>query len=687
MTIVQSFTKFRILKYLVLSLFCSVFAIGLYSQVPELLHTFKAEQNTLFVKWIPSDVESFKALVRNETRVEWVEVDHNSALTDLNFSAAERVSIAPLKNKLDSLYLADTSLYILAESYLNELSNDNDLEAMNYANALVQNFLDKRVAAGIGNVLEFKKINLRKSLAFRITNAGLKESLVFKINPKEYEIEKIPSEIYMDERKVNFTWDVLKLNEAYCAYNVYRRSEDEKRFIQKNHLPIVPFESEVDLTPNIRRFIDGDVEKGKTYEYQIKGIDYFGDETGTTEIVKITIPLYVDAFSIIDTIRVVENTRVIEVSIEPTDKTVEPTFDQLLLLRSDSVSYGFEEIVSVKLKSSVRKHQFVLPDYETGDAYYYKTVLVSKEADSIKSNPFYFFTLDQHPPDVISNLEGKVDSTGIVRLKWLAPADKDLQGYRVFRANAINEEFQELTRVLKLETAYQDTMSLGTLTNDVYYYVICVDKNFNNSPNSDTILLIKPDTIPPVASVFKMYKSSDQGVYLRWYNSTSEDLKKQKLIRFSYHSNETKIDTLFKWTDTTSTFIDSKVIPGKDYTYELLSFDQSDNRSKSQHVQVHYETGYRQAITDFNGSADRELKAIRLNWSYPDSSEVFSYQIYKAKADGEFYSFQTIRNKPGVTLDLIDNQLKINNKYRYKIKAILNSGISTILSKEIEVDY
>ncbi|TNE55380.1 MAG: hypothetical protein EP338_03700 [Bacteroidetes bacterium] len=655
-----------------------------------LIHSFKLEKNKLFFKWVPTDASTFREMLTQETEVAWIQVDRKKDNDLIDFSKATIEKREALANRIDELYREDTSLIIFAENILNQKTKQDsagEVGDIPFVNALVQNFLDSKIAGLTGNVLIIPKINAKKDLAIRVRNKGFDKDYIFWVNPRSYSLNEIPAEIFLDERKVNLTWNVKDLNEDFFAYNIYRKGPGEKSFVKMNERPKVPFEAKDDLTPEIRRFLDAKVEKGNAYEYMLRGIDYFGDETGESKTKKIYIPLYVDAEALIDTIRAEGLERFVEVKISPTDQTMKPSFDRLLLMRSDSLLFGYETIETVRLLPSAESYQFKLGGIETGEAYYYKTVLLSKDNDSVESIPYYFFTLDQRAPEIATNLMGKVDSTGIVKLAWTAPPDKDVSGYRVFRANALNEEFQEITKVLKKGSSYQDTLSLNTLTNEVYYYVVAVDHNFNNSPNSDTVLLMKPDTIPPVASVFKKYKSKNEGVYMKWYNSTSQDLLQQYLIRYVDRQGSRISDTIYRWSDTTSQIVDKQVNPGYRYEYEILSLDKSKNQSKSTRLQVFFETGYRQAIESLEARANRENKSIELRWSYSDSANVYSYQIFKAREDGSFYSFKTIINKPGLELFVEDRQLKINNRYRYKIKAVLKSGIPTALSEEVVVVY
>jgi fibronectin type 3 domain-containing protein len=244
----------------------------------------------------------------------------------------------------------------------------------------------------------------------------------------------------------------------------------------------------------------------------------------------------------------------------------------------------------------------------------------------------------------------------------------------------LKEEFVEATKVFCTDSVFYDTLSLNNLTSEIYYRIVAVDLNYNNSKKCEPVKLMKPDTITPVSAVFTDYLSDKKGVHLTWNNSSSKDVAQSFLIR----KKDLLIDTLLHWSDTTSHFIDSTGINGEKYSYFILTIDQSQNKTASAELNVYFETGTRVGVTDLNYKVNRELKQIELSWKLPQQ-EIYSVQIYRAKNDNGFILYKTLRDPKAMTF--IDKDLSMNNTYRYKIKVVYKSGASSILSEIIEVIY
>src|SRR5690606_38657836 len=120
-----------------------------------------------------------------------------------------------------------------------------------------------------------------------------------------------------------------------------------------------------------------------------------------------------------------------------------------------------------------------------------------------------------------TGLTGKIDTNGIVTLRWAMGREPDLMGYRVFMANAPDHEFTNLSPAPFADTTWTDTITLKTLTKRICYKVVAVDRNFNHSAMSAMLTLTKPDIIPPVAPVFSGYSVTDGTVMLKFVPSSS----------------------------------------------------------------------------------------------------------------------------------------------------------------------
>src|ERR1044072_8520457 len=143
---------------------------------------------------------------------------------------------------------------------------------------------------------------------------------------------------------------------------------------------------------------------------------------------------------------------------------------------------------------------------------------ISVENDTAFSFPFLLQLQDNDPPPPPLHVSGAIDTNGVVQLKWEASVSSDLKGYRVFRCNTLEEEFVEITDSVIHTTAFTDTISLQTLTRDIFYSVRSVDRVWNNSAFSTPAHLKRPDKIAPVVPLVKAIYHTDSTVVLRWIN-------------------------------------------------------------------------------------------------------------------------------------------------------------------------
>lgn len=486
--------------------------------------------------------------------------------------------------------------------------------------------------------------------------------------PLEFEVKARPKQVYLK-------WEALSQQVLYSAYWI-ERSEDSIHFKPLNQLPYYFLRSQYEATKTHCDFVDTAVEAGKTYYYKVGAVNHFADITGSSTVIKVYVPNAVNGEVRIDSTHAQSFDRILTGRFVPYDQNT--AVKELVLFRSDSLQSGYTPLS--KIPYSDRFRFTTVSPIESGDRYYYKVAAVGSDNDTVFSFPYYFFTLDQIPPTTPTGLKGLVDSMGVALLEWNLNTEDDIRGYRVYRSNSLSEEFVEVTHFFSTDGKFTDTLLLNTLTNVVYYKVAAVDLNYNNSKLCDAIKLLKPDTIAPVPAIIFDYFQDTTGVLIKWRNSTSDDVFQHILLR---HQNE-KTDSVFSWNNSIEQLKDSAVTPGQDYIYQILICDLSGNITFSEEVLVRYETGFRNGATNFNGTLNRDKKQIQLTWSLP-TEEIYAIQIYRAKNDGSFILYKTIRDN--TAQEYIDTNLAPNNVYRYKIRIVYQSGASSKLSSELELNY
>lgn len=646
------------------------------SSFPIISHVTK---DSVYIKWVPKNIQQFYAILENGVSVS---ISNNPN----DFSASTKVVLPSVTKLWEKWDLTQEKLDRIHEIQFGVISAISlEKKAQDYAFTM----------ASIEASLSFE-MNTYSNLLIRIPRPkensfsvmveikeGDKATQTFQNTVTPFvELPKLSGKV--DQKKTaTITWNADSVNTQYLGYQIERKI-DKGKFEPLLDVPYVDFKTNAEKADRLASFRDEKLEAGKTYTYKIYGINYFGLKGKYSNEVSIYLPILTNAYVIIDTVKAKGFDREILVSIEKELDSIPLNVSRLVLMRSDSLTKGYTKVEELKVEKG--KTSFIFKTNASllsGDRSYFKVFAFSQDNDTAYSTPYYYFTLDQEPPQKITNIKGFIDSNGVVNLNWLKPKDNDLLGYRVFRANDKSEEFVERTSQLDLKTTFSDTMNLNTLTNEVYYFIVAVDQNYNNGPNSDTILVIKPDTIPPSEPFIITIKKSNNKVALEWQNSTSKDVQQSFLLR----TTDNKVDTLLRWKkDEAATYLDSTFLFSKEINYSISAIDQSENRTTSKIKSITIESGFRPALTNVKAIANRTAKQIEISWTKPEI-EVFQYFIYRKKGNGTYHLIKTVANADILNCVYIDKTVSISNDYEYLITYQAIDGFRSLKHPSVTIRY
>lgn len=466
-------------------------------------------------------------------------------------------------------------------------------------------------------------------------------------------------------RSMRLTFDVTVTRDQYSGY-IVERSNDSVHFSRVNTELLSFVKSQYEMEKHELVYEDSLPTNGKVYWYRVRGYSYFGMNGPPSALVRGKGKDEWNAYPVPDTVYSPDNKRVIINWSIPTLN--DPSkLEGVCILRNGKVNGNYSPITRTLLQGDARTFT------DTGAQFtnYYMLAAVSIDGDTAWSFPVLAQLEDNDPPAVPKNVSGVIDTNGIVQVKWDVVSSTDLKGYRVFRCNTLREEFVEISDSVIHETVFTDTITLQTLTREVYYSVRSVDRVWNNSDFSVPAKLNRPDKIAPVAPIVKAIYYTDSTIVLQWINSSSDDISTKQLVRKST-SGKVVVQS-FPIADTTTTYVDMNAEPGIIYTYELIIADSSHNTTIITFPALNFSPRVRPPLKNFTATPDFEKRTITLKWELP-ASPVDRIIIYKGKEGEAVRSFKTVS---GTTAVYIDNQLYTGNNYTYRIRAIMKDGAET----------
>ncbi len=480
-----------------------------------------------------------------------------------------------------------------------------------------------------------------------------------------------------DDKKVILSWDYDTFKTIYTSFMV-EKSENGVDFASISKTPIVNLNDNPNKPSKSMYYIDTIAVNHKKYFYRLYGISAFGEKG------QITKPITVEGVgSLVNPPRITnyqmapDNSVTLEWEYET---TAEENIEAFEVNLSDKDN-GVYKVVSEKLPANTRK--FLYKNLDPSN--YFTVSVMGKNKKRLTSKSMLVQPIDSIPPAIPIGLEGRIDTLGVVRLKWKANLEKDLLGYRILKANNDKEEFVDIYHKSYDKIEYQDKVSLKMSNKKVYYQIAAEDKRHNLSKASEILVLVKPDKIPPVAPIFKDYDSKNGKVTLRWIRSYSDDV--------AYHSLQRRLIGAQKWEEIYQTsdtikqeYTDDKVEKNKTYQYAIVARDDSKLWSTIENsvvtVQVQDFTPAK-VLKNVLGVADRENKNITLSWDYTSKDKVMGVSIYKNLIGQPATLWKEL--PPKVT-KLLDTNLKMNTEYEYHIVAALK-GNTPSKTESIIVNY
>jgi len=544
------------------------------------------------------------------------------------------------------------------------------------------NSFEAAMMAGWG--WEDKDARPNEKYLYRVISLTPKERLVIDsggvfIGIQDYAPLPVPGDVgaVFGDKQVALSWDYSVLKHYYTSWIVERSKDGGKTFEPARSLPMTNLNEKENRPSSRMYFIDSLEDNNTVYQFRVRGISAFGEKgppsavtTGKGRHVLIYVP----------------NIRTNKISAQG-KMTLTWDFEAAgnTMIKGFALNQAASESGPYKtVLANIAPDQRSLQYDQLFPSNYFTITAIAKEGESTTSFPVLVQPVDSTPPAPPVGLAGTVDSNGVVTLTWKANVEKDMLGYKVFRAGRLNEELSPLVDSIYMKTVYKDTVPIKFLNRKVYYAVAALDKRYNQSDYSAILELKKPDVIPPTSPVFSAYKVVDGQVQLSWVNSGDEDVAAHLLYR------KNRADTSHKWVllqtfhDRTQYYADQLIEGGQTYTYILMAKDSSGLESPpTQPITVTIPSDPNAiSVKTLNAYVNREGRYIELSWK-DSNTGVNEYQLYKG-AGGQPLSLWKV--VPANVKTIVDESLKINTAYEYGVRAVDKNGQSGPL-KKVKTNY
>jgi len=495
------------------------------------------------------------------------------------------------------------------------------------------------------------------------------------------------------DRSVRVEW-LRNLHEPFfTAYYIERSLATEEEWIRLTsfpYLPILDEQSPWNMAMEVIAFKDSLPENEVLYKYRLIGITAFGElSESSDEVVGIGVaahkppaPTHVAVKEEIAGELTVKWQLPHEIYPDETDPGDLIGF---LVARSSQHDGPFVFLTEELISPEVREYTDKSPFHHIHNYYIvYSLNDVGKYTISLPGNGS---VLDTTPPAMPIGLEGSIDSSGLVSLKWSLGNEIDLKGYYVYFDHKEDGIFNRLNGHPLQDIRYEHQVSLNTLSREIYYKVAAIDLVGNISKKTEPILLLKPDIYPPVAPQITEIKIEDHQILLEWASSSSMDVVYHLMERKAdYESDWRVVDTIRMW-EAYNSFIDKNTKPGHWYDYKFTAVDASNLRSEPSDTRSLRVPWRQEDLTTpkLDADYDPQTGKIMLSWDM-DTEDIQYFSIFRVNEKGTLHTIERI---PGDTRGYEDRVFGSSAWYDYVIRANIGgkmTGFSNERRVEVKVD-
>jgi len=326
--------------------------------------------------------------------------------------------------------------------------------------------------------------------------------------------------------------------------------------------------------------------------------------------------------------------------------------------------------------------EFFEKEFTTDVPLYYRVIAVDTSNNASISDMIYLIRYDSIPPALPKAIQAKCDSNFVVQIRWQAPDDEDLKGFRVYKSFQPDAGFVSLTPKPLLEPFFVDSLSKNRINKKVFYQISSLDKHYNHSMNSETIVVVIPDILPPTSPLLISAElNEDARLSLSWKPSSSGDVEKYAIYSLAINSRST--DTIY-----------SECFGNIDHQYEMnlnsqerenyeiriTAIDSSGLESKASNAKrVIFKPKPNKVVPQLISLNPLDQGGVELKWSGDSESKTLVYRKFE---DGSLELIGRVDRGNS----FIDNSTLSSGSYSYQIAHLLANGSKTPLSVSMSLE-
>lgn len=542
--------------------------------------------------------------------------------------------------------------------------------------------LSPKASASSGMQFSDENLKPNETYIYRITING------DDITEKTYEVtytgetfHSVPELITQGEDKlVKLRWNHGKRKNQFIGYRV-KKSTDLQEWEYLGNEPIIYNNNSENAQFNKGFIYESDSLEAnyQPFYYKLIGIDFFGERNQSQKhetVMGIDLtppnqPKNVTAeFVPGNMIKLTWNYK----RISPSND-----FQGFYIGTASSPNGNYKQVNEKILPQNARTFIYREPDLQGKN--YFVVTAVDTAGNFKNSLPVYVPIPDTTPPAIPEILAGKADTSGVVTITWNMGNEKDLRGYRVYKANNKEHEFVQITRKPIRDTVFRDTIALKTLTKEVFYKAVAVDMMYNHSGFSKPAAVSRPDVVPPVKPQIKKVWVKNGEIHIDIIPSSSRDAEENILLmKNSEDSWQVAANLPVTERKYTMPFPANRA----QVALALITRDESGLVSDTSEIRVAKTIRFYtlNPIQKLDGEAAENSQRINLQWNYQADKKEFFFVIYRGQQNGGLKMYDTVI---GDEFSYSDNMVRKGETYHYAIRVKQESGKTSALSKSISI--